>query len=347
MKGTAVPDAVPRFGIVFNCTNPRPFRQPWSQVYGEVLEQSAAAEDLGYDHVWLSEHHFLDNGYCPSLLTTAAAIAARTSRIKIGTWVLLLPLHHPLRVAEDAAVVDAISGGRLILGVGLGYRIEEFEAFGVARQDRPALIEEGVELLRLAWGAESFSYRGRHFDFEDVDVTPKPSGDGPPIWMAARGARPARRAARLRCPIALAAGGGRAEYDVWAEALREVGEDPDNCEVLLHTTMYAADDPDAARAELRPYLTEGAGGSDDLSVHYRRAADHPRDQGFFASQAGGAGLPGPFVGGPEACARHIAELRAGVPATDINMTLANGLPHERKLHYMERFAKEVLPLTRR
>ena len=339
-------DAAPRFGIVFNCSNPRGFRRPWPQVYGEVLDQAAAAEAMGYDHVWLTEHHFLDNGYCPSLLTTAAAIAARTSRIKIGTWVLLLPLHHPLRVAEDAAVVDAISGGRLILGVGLGYRIEEFEAFGVAREDRPALIEEGIKVLRLAWGPEAFSYHGRHYDFEGVDVTPKPSGGGLPVWMAARGVRPARRAARLRCPIALAAGGGRAEYDAWARALREAGEDPDGYEVLVHTTMYAADDPDAARAELRPYLTEGAGGSDDLAVHYRRAADHPRDQRFFAPRPADAGLRGPFVGSPEACARQIAELRAVVPATDINMTLANGLPHERKLRYMERFAKEVIPLTR-
>ena len=339
-------DAVPRFGIVFNCSNPRGFRRPWPQVYAEVLEQAAAAESLGYDHVWLTEHHFLDNGYCPSLLTTAAAVAARTSRIKIGTWVLLLPLHHPLRVAEDAAVVDAISGGRLILGVGLGYRVEEFEAFGVAREDRPALAEEGVEVLRRAWGPGPFSYHGRHLDFENVNVTPKPTGAGPPIWMAARGPRPARRAARLRCPIALAAGGGRAEYDVWAEALRQTGEDPGVYEVLVHTTMYAADDPDAARAELGPYLTEGAGGPDDLAVHYRRAADHPRDQRFFAARDDDAGLPGPFIGGPEACARHIADLRAAVPATDVNMTLANGLPHERKLHYMERFANDVIPLTR-
>ena len=291
-------DAAPRFGIVFNCSNPRGFRRPWPQVYGEVLDQAAAAEAMGYDHVWLTEHHFLDNGYCPSLLTTAAAIAARTSRIKIGTWVLLLPLHHPLRVAEDAAVVDAISGGRLILGVGLGYRIEEFEAFGVAREDRPALVEEGIEVLRLAWGPEAFSYHGRHYDFDGVNVTPKPSGGGLPVWMAARGVRPARRAARLRCPIALAAGGGRAEYDAWAGALREAGEDPDGYEVLVHTTMYAADDSDAARAELRPYLTEGAGGSDDLAVHYRRAADHPRDERFFAPRPGDAGLRGPFVGNP-------------------------------------------------
>ena len=177
-------------------------------------------------------------------------------------------------------------------------------------------------------------------------MTPKPSGGGLPIWMAARGVRPARRAARLRCPIALAAGGGRAEYDAWADALREAGEDPDGYEVLVHTTMYAADDPDAARAELRPYLTEGAGGSDDLAVHYRRAADHPRDQRFFAPRPADAGLRGPFVGNPEACARQIAELRAVVPATDINMTLANGLPHERKLRYMERFAQDVIPLTR-
>ena len=215
----------PRFGVVFNCTNPGEFRRPWSQVYREVLDQAVAAEDLGYDHVWLTEHHFLDNGYCPSLLTVAGAIAAKTSRIKIGTWVLLLPLHHPLRVAEDAAVVDAISNGRLILGVGLGYRIEEFDAFGVAREDRPELVEEGIEVLRLAWRDEAFSYHGRHYHFDDINVTPKPAGAGVPIWMAVRGLKPARRAARLRCPIALAAGGAQSEYEAWAESVRASGDD--------------------------------------------------------------------------------------------------------------------------
>src|SRR5947209_5764765 len=97
-----------RCGLVLNCTNPAPWRRPWDRVYAEVLEEAAAAESMGYDHVWLSEHHFLEDGYCPSLLAVAAAIAARTRRIKIGTWVLLLPLHNALKVAEDTAVADCI-----------------------------------------------------------------------------------------------------------------------------------------------------------------------------------------------------------------------------------------------
>ena len=110
--------------------------------------------------------------------------------------------------------------------------------------------------------------------------------------------------------------------------------------------MYVTDDADAARAELRPYLASGAGGPDDLAIHYRRAADHHRDETLFAPREESSEPPWPFLGSAQECARRISEIRAGVPATDVNMTLANGLPQERKLHYMERFAKEVIPLTR-
>src|SRR5579885_2860912 len=122
------------------------------QLYSEMLDQIGVAEELGFESAWLTEHHFLSDGYCPSLLVTAAAIAARTRRIRIGTGVLLLPLHNPIRVAEDAAVVDIISGGRLILGLGLGYRQEEFDGFGVSLRDRKGRMDEALRFYRGAGG---------------------------------------------------------------------------------------------------------------------------------------------------------------------------------------------------
>ena len=337
-----------RYGVVFNCTNPKPWFKPWDRHYEQVLEQAAAAEALGFDHVWLTEHHFLEHGYCPSLLTMAAAFAARTSRITIGTWVLLLPLHNALRVAEDAAVVDLISKGRFILGVGLGYRREEFEVFGIPREERPSRMEEGIEVLRLAWSEERFSYSGRHYQVENLTVTPKPArAGGPPIWMAVRGKRPARRAARLGCPIALAGGGGMEEMQLWRDELTARGQDPAALEVLVPRNVYVTDDAEATAEELRPYLTWDREGATDLVVHYREANDHPRDaQLFRRPREMSAPRSLQIVGDPEHCLPELARQQSELPATDVCLTFANGLPHERTLHYMERFAREVMPGAR-
>src|SRR5438067_12462356 len=161
-----------RFGLVYDFRNPAPWRRPFPQLYQELLEQIAYAEELGFDDIWITEHHFVEDGYCPSALVAAAAIAARTTRVRIGTWVLLLPLHNALRVAEDAAVVDNLSGGRLDLGVGLGYRLEEFAAFGVERRHRRGRMDEGCEVIRRAWSEDGWSFEGRHCHLQSVSVYP-------------------------------------------------------------------------------------------------------------------------------------------------------------------------------
>src|SRR5437764_10287626 len=154
------------------------------ELYADALDLAVYAEELGFDSVWTSEHHFLDDGYAPSLLPLCAAIAARTSRVEIGTGVLLIPLHDPIRVAEDAATVDLISGGRLILGLGLGWRAEEFRMFGVPISERVRRTAETIEILRRAWAGRRFSYEGRVFSFDQVQVTPSPAQEaGPPIWL--------------------------------------------------------------------------------------------------------------------------------------------------------------------
>ena len=110
------------FGLLYDFRNPKRWERPAARLYAELLEQISYAEQLGFDSFWITEHRFVEDGYTPSVLTIAAAITARTTRIRIGTWVLLLPLHNALRVAEDAATVDVLSNGRLDLGLGLGYR---------------------------------------------------------------------------------------------------------------------------------------------------------------------------------------------------------------------------------
>ena len=149
----------------------------------ERVEEVVLADRLGFDTAWLSEHHLTPDGMLPSPLVMAGVLLARTERIRVGTNILVLPLHHPLRVAEDAAVLDLISDGRFVLGVGQGYAEREFTTFGADRRRRGALLEEGIVVLRDAWS-------GR------LGVTPRPQHQIP-IWTAGVTAPGLRRAARL------------------------------------------------------------------------------------------------------------------------------------------------------
>jgi len=172
------------FGLWYDFRNPAPWRQPWDRLYQETLDQVAWADALGFDSVWLSEHHFTDDGYLPALLPMLAALAMRTSRLRLGTAVLLAPLHHPLRLAEDAAVVDVLSGGRLELGLAPGYRATEFALLGVPRAERGRRTDETIEVVQAAWRGRPFSDRGRCFQFDDAVVTPPPlQRPHPPIWV--------------------------------------------------------------------------------------------------------------------------------------------------------------------
>src|SRR5918998_5107799 len=156
------------------------------EIYREAIDIAVELEAAGFDSVWTSEHHFVDDGYMPSQLPVLAAIAARTSRIPLATGVLLAPMFGPLHLAEDAATVDVISDGRLILGLGIGWRDEEFSAFGVPAGERASRLEGHLAVLRQAWSDGLVTGDDRHFRYDGVEVTPKPvQAGGPPIWLGA------------------------------------------------------------------------------------------------------------------------------------------------------------------
>ncbi len=187
-----------RFGLWYAFRNPAEWRIDYADLYAEHLRQIAWAETIGYDDVWLTEHHFCDDGHAPSILPLAAAVAATTRRIRIGTGVLLLPLHHAVRVAEDAATIDILSRGRFELGVGVGYRPQEFAALGVAPRERASLVEEGLEVIRRLWDGGPVDYHGRHYRLDGVTLTPPPlQRPRPPLWVGGFAPVAARRAARL------------------------------------------------------------------------------------------------------------------------------------------------------
>ena len=170
----------------------------FAREYRETLELVRLAEALGFDSAWVGEHHGSSDGYLPSLLPMLAAFAAATERIRLGTGVMLTPFHDPLRLAEDTAVVDQLSDGRLIIGLGGGWREEEFRMFGVARGERAQRTTETIEILRRAWTGRRFSFQGRSFRFERVRVTPPAAQPtGPPIFLGGYADTAVRRAGRL------------------------------------------------------------------------------------------------------------------------------------------------------
>jgi len=162
------------------------------ELYAACLDQCAWAEDRGFDVVALSEHHGVDDGYMSAPITLAAAIAGRTRRLQINIAAVLVPLHDPVRLAEQLAVVQLVSGGRLSLVAGMGYRDEEFAMAGVDRRQRGRLLDEYVGVLRQAWTGEPFEWRGR-----TVRVTPAPPSP-PMVLIGGSTAKAARHAARLQ-----------------------------------------------------------------------------------------------------------------------------------------------------
>lgn len=154
------------------------------KVMEEVLEDAILADELGFDSIWLAEHHFSPYGILGNPLVFAAAIAQRTRRIKIGTAVMVIPFYSPIRLAEDAALVDVLSGGRLVMGIGRGYQPVEFAGFGIDPATSIERYNETVDILRLAWTQENWSYEGKHFQYRDITIYPRPEREIPLLHAA-------------------------------------------------------------------------------------------------------------------------------------------------------------------
>src|ERR1700744_1529392 len=174
-----------RLGAVYDFRNPPESGMATPDFYAAIMEQVVWLDGLGLDLVWFTEHHFVEDGYLPSWIPGAAAMAARTKKVRFSCDVCLLPFNHPIRLAEDLAVLDNISGGRVEIGVGMGYAPHEFKGFGMPVARRVSLTDEGIEVLKRAFTGEPFSFSGKRYQCDRVKI---PRGyaqpGGPPIWIA-------------------------------------------------------------------------------------------------------------------------------------------------------------------
>ncbi|WP_206040143.1 LLM class flavin-dependent oxidoreductase [Rhodococcus sp. HNM0563] len=226
-----------KLGLFLDMRNPARWERPGAEHYGVMLDRVTRAEELGANSVWLTEHHFFEDGYLPQPLTLAAAIAARTERVRIGTAVLLAPHRHPVHIAEEAALVDLVSGGRLELGLGAGWSREEFDAFGSdfrARYDVTDSVFTAVRNLLSQGG-----------------VTPGPVQDPVPMWLGYQGPRGAARAGRL--------GAGLLSLDPALSApylagLEEGGHPAGAARRGGVIDIIVADDPESTARQLIPNL---------------------------------------------------------------------------------------------
>lgn len=302
------------FGLWYDFRNPG-HQVSFEKLYRDSLDQIAWAETIGFDSVWLTEHHFVQDGYCPSPLVVAAAIGERTKSMRIGTNLMLLPLADPIRLAEDAAALSILTGGRFDLGVGLGYRQLEFDYFGRKISHRPSLMEEGVAVIRQAWSGETISHQGKRFNIEGISVSPTPESV-PRLLMGGMAEPAIDRAARLGDGFLSTGGIGLEEY---TGAVKKAGRD---AAIFAGHWGIIADDPEKEAAEVgsnvlyqtNEYISWGAFGP---------PSETPLFESSEAAIAGG-----------------LYELMDGAGAVEALTNLLLGYPDIKDIHFWAQFPGE-------
>jgi alkanesulfonate monooxygenase SsuD/methylene tetrahydromethanopterin reductase-like flavin-dependent oxidoreductase (luciferase family) len=337
-----------KLGLSFDMRNPKAWRRPWGEVWDDNLWLACEAEQLGFDHIWMQEHFFTEDGYAPSIPIFLATLIERTSSARIGSHIYVLPLHHPAQLAQETAVLDHLSGGRLDVGVGLGHRVAEYLAYGYSPKQRPSRMEEGVEVLRRAWTQRPFSFEGRFWNIEDVEVHPEPLQDPhPPLWLASTAVKSAERAGRLGANLACASGEPEV-YEAYVDALRARGEDPADYEIAGGFAITATlEDPEVVWERNRRYYFEKW----DFYTRVRQeVGDAPLTN---AAASDGDPSEDPYrafelIGDPVTILMKLDEIRSSLPLTQlITFPPPAGIPfREEGIESLRLFATEVLPVIK-
>ena len=306
--------------LLVDLSAPDPFR--------ETFDLAVIAEEAGFDTATIGHHHFMP-GNLADPLTFLAAVAARTSTLRVGTGIFQLPIHNPVRVAEQVATIDQISGGRVTLGVCLGWWPLEYEVQGSVFRERGARMEEALEILRLVWTEEHTSYDGRFWSFPELTVHPRPIQQPHPLlWVAGVADAAVERAARLGDawlwgPVqSLSA--GLACLDVYRPACAAANKPADF--VLRRYAWLGADD-EQVRTEVLPEYVDG------LMVHWRESVEADEERALFARiDAGDDVSPEEIAadrllwGGPERVIGQIEAYRTATGCDHVHAAFGAGLP---------------------
>ncbi len=343
--------------------NPNPIRRTETEVYGDIVKGAELADELGFDSVWVVEHAFSEHSIVSSPQSILGAIAAKTDRIKIGVACFIVPWHQPLRLAQDIAMLDVLSRGRMIIGAGRGYQKREFDAYGLDMAESRERLVEGMDIAVKAWTNERVSYDGKFFSFPEVMVIPKPlQKPHPPIWMAVTHSPESLDVAVSNRWGLITAGSTffpaapEADEDVirsYRSKMLESGVAEEDIRVAALRNLFVAESEERALEVMRPRL-EWAGDmaaflrrpvsrlaqASNLSGYEHYAKDHYIEPDLLERQipqAMGA------IGTPERVTETIKELESTHVTHFLAALDAGGLSYEEIEGSMRLFAEEVMP----
>jgi probable F420-dependent oxidoreductase len=324
----------------------RPGETDWTRAYDETVRLAVDAERLGFTSVWTTEHHFVDDGYMPSLLVVGAALAQATSRIELGTGVILAPMHHPLRLAEDAATVQLLSHGRLVLGLGLGWSEVEFAGLGADARRRGAAMDEILRILPQAWTGEPFTHQGPVYDLPTLAVRPVPSTRIP--VLVGGSAEPAiRRAARLADGIF-----ANAPADKFVEQVRwvldeceRIGRDPSTFRFVHYSILLPGASHEAALALYRDALWAMQWKYSDMEASATRPLPPPSPPPFIRPDDELVKGRATFAGTPDELVEALLDIRkqVGVPVELVARSHFPLLDYGAQVDLMAQLAEGVAP----
>jgi probable F420-dependent oxidoreductase len=324
----------------------RPGEATWDRAYDETTRLAADAEQMGLSSVWTTEHHFVDDGYMPSLAVVSAAIAAATSEIEIGTGVMLAPLHDPIRLAEDAATVSLLSHGRFTLGLGLGWSDIEYEAMGVDKRNRGAAMEEILQFLPRAFTGEPFRHSGTVYDLPELAVRPTPSAKVP--VLVGGGAEAAiRRAARLADGIFANVPKDRLLQQIeWIkDECGRIGRDPHDLRIVHYSVMLPGDSAEAAMDHYLDHVWQMYWKYSDMEESATRPGPAPAAPGFQESDRDSLYGRSTIAGTGEQMVDYLNGIKeaAGLPVEFAARSYFPTLEYDAQIELMQALAEGVAP----
>jgi alkanesulfonate monooxygenase SsuD/methylene tetrahydromethanopterin reductase-like flavin-dependent oxidoreductase (luciferase family) len=311
------------------------FERTPEQFLQEVLDQTVRADELGYDSVWFAEHHFSEYGILTTPQMLLAVAAARTKQIRLGVSIVTLPFKNPIQVAEDYALLDVLSNGRLNLGLGSGYLPHEFAGFNVEGKDKALRFNDSLAVIEKAWKGETFSHQGDYYEFTDVKLEVLPKQKEVPIWIGTlthNGANHVGKMGYNIMGIPYVACNSISELkdivDSYKEQYLASGHDADKIKVPLALHTYVAETTEEAEAVAKPHL--------DLYLDTRMYGRNAKFEDLRDKEQ-------VLVGSPEHVIQTLKKYQEA--GCDHIMLLMNfgGLTHEKVMKSMELIAKEVIP----